>query len=324
VNVSAVCRFVGITRQNYYAGRQRRQRRRVDGDLVEQLVQEQRQQQPRLGTRKLYWLLKGELEKAGVKLGRDRMFEELRSKGLLVVRRRAWQPRTTQSRHALPVFRNLIKGLEVRQPNEVWVSDLTYLRTREGYLYLSLITDRMSRKIVGYHAADTLCASGSVRALEMALAELPAGAQPIHHSDRGSQYCCHEYAGKLQERGLRISMTETDHCAENALAERMNGILKGEYGLAEEFGTKQQARRSIQQAAYLYNRCRPHTALGYRFPHQVHQECRSSCSEGPGHPPTGAQEHDTSRDLKISNSSRVGSTPVGDCPETQTNQLPPR
>jgi putative transposase len=278
VNVSAVCRFVGITRQNYYARRRQRRRRQVDGEMVKQLVLRERRRQPQLGTRKLHWMLRPELREAGVKLGRDRMFETLRDQGLLVVRRRAWPPRTTQSSHGLPVFTNLVKALEVNQPNQVWVSDLTYVRTREGFLFLSLITDRRSRKIVGYHAADTLCAGGSVRALEMALAELPAGARPIHHSDRGSQYCCHEYTGKLRQRGMPISMTETNHCAENALAERMNGILKGEYGLDQEFATKRQARQMIGQATHLYNHCRPHTALGYRVPDAVHsaEVCRSN------------------------------------------------
>ena len=127
-----------------------------------------------------------------------------------------------------------------------------------------------SRKIVGYHAADTLAASGCVQALTMALAVLPADAHPIHHSDRGSQYCCHEYVGQLQARGLPISMTETNHCAENALAERMNGILKGEYGLDQEFDTRQQGRRGVQQAVYIYNHLRPHSKLGYQYPHLAH------------------------------------------------------
>jgi putative transposase len=314
VNVAALCRTIGITRQNYYARRRQRQRRQVDADGVEQLVLQERRIQPRLGTRKLHWLLKGTLGQAGIRVGRDRMFEILRTKGLLVSRRRAWQPRTTQSRHSLPVFSNLVKNLAVQAPNQIWVSDLTYVRTREGFLYVSLITDRMSRKIVGCHAADTLEAQGSVQALEMALRELPAHARPIHHSDRGSQYCCHEYVQKLQERGLKVSMTETDHCAENALAERLNGILKGEYALGEEFATKAQARAALRQATYVYNQCRPHTALGYRFPHQVHGGGGlPGCAVGKsGCPPTGTQEHDPRGDQEVGRASRVGSTPVGD------------
>jgi putative transposase len=180
-------------------------------------------------------------------------------------------PQTTDSYHCLPVFANLVKDREVKQPNEVWVSDLTYLRTAEGFLYLALVTDKFSRKIVGYHCGDTLEAVGCVRALGMALKDLPAWAHPIHHSDQGSQYCCHEYVRALGSRGLTISMTVADHCAENALAERMNGILKQEYGLGRELATKAGARRAVDQGIWLYNTRRPHTALNYRLPAEVHQ-----------------------------------------------------
>jgi len=260
-----------MTRQNYYARRQRRRRRAVDGELVAELVRRERQMQPRLGTRKLYHLLQPELKEAGVRVGRDRMFEELRKRDLLLEPLPAPYPQTTQSYHNLPVFGNRIKDKELEGPNEVWVSDLSYLRTREGFLYLALITDKYSRKIVGWHVGDTLEAVGCLRALDGALAELPEGSKPIHHSDQGSQYCCHEYVKRLQERGLPISMTEVNHCAENALAERMNGILKQEYGLGAEFPTKADARRTVPQGIWLYNTKRPHTALGYRVPEQVHQ-----------------------------------------------------
>lgn len=260
-----------MSRQNYYARHCRRQRRKVDGDLVEGLVQRERRLQPRLGTRKLYHLLKPELEQTGVRIGRDRMFEELRNRDLLVEPVPAQYPHTTQSYHNLPVFRNLVKDLEVKAPNEVWVSDLTYLRTVEGCLYLALITDKYSRKIVGWNVGDTLEAVGCVRALERALEDLPEGSSPIHHSDQGCQYCCHQYVGRLEERGLQLSMTEANHCAENALAERMNGILKQEYGLGAEFGSKTMAHAAVRQGIELYNTRRPHSALGNRFPAQVHQ-----------------------------------------------------
>ena len=260
-----------MSRQNYYARRRERERRRVDGELVVALVKRERQLQPRLGTRKLHHKLKGELAEAGVKLGRDRLFEELRGRDLLLEPVRAASPRTTQSYHNLPVSRNRIKDLEVRGPNEVWVSDISYLRTEEGYLFMSLITDRYSRKIVGWNAGDTLEAIGCVRALEQALAELPEWAKPIHHSDQGCQYCSHEYVRRLEQAGLAMSMTESNHCAENALAERMNGILKQEYGLGQVLRTKAQGRQAVAQAVWLYNTQRPHTALGYRFPAQVHE-----------------------------------------------------
>ena len=260
-----------MSRQNYYARRRQRQRREVDEQLVAELVQRERRLQPRLGTRKLYHLLRPELEQAGVRLGRDRLFEALRQRDLLLRPVPAPYPCTTQSAHNLPVFRNLLQETVVERPNQVWVSDLTYLRTREGFLYLSLITDRYSRKIVGAHAEESLEALGCVQALEGALKELPAGVYPIHHSDQGSQYCSHEYVNRLQERGLTISMTESNHCAENALAERMNGILKQEYGLGQLLRTKAQGRQMVAQAVWLYNTQRPHTALGYRVPAQVHE-----------------------------------------------------
>jgi transposase InsO family protein len=260
-----------MSRQNYYARRQQRQRREVEGDLVAQLVQRERQLQPRLGTRKLHHLLQSELRQAGVWLGRDRLFKELRRRDLLLKPLPALFPRTTQFYPTLPVFKNLLKERDVKRPNEAWVSDITYLRTREGFQYLSLITDRYSRKVVGWHVADTLETEGCLRALEVALAGLPAGSRPIHHSDRGCQYCSHEYVQRLQDRGLAISMTETDHCAENALAERMNGILKQEYGLGLEFASKALVRAAVKQGIELYNTRRPHTALDYRVPATVHQ-----------------------------------------------------
>ena len=243
----------------------------MDGDLVAELVKAERQLQPRLGARKLHHLLKAELEAAGVSLGRDRFFEELRARDLLLAPLPAQYPRTTQSYHNLPIFRNLVKGRELTGPNEVWVSDLTYLRTWEGCLYLALITDKYSRKVVGYHVGDTLEAIGCVRALELALKDLPRGSKPIHHSDQGSQYCSHQYVDLLEEHELGISMTEQNHCAENALAERMNGILKQEYGLGAEFPTKEDTRRAVKQGVWLYNTRRPHNSLGKRLPEEVHR-----------------------------------------------------
>lgn len=259
-----------MSRQNFYARRQSRQRRGVDEELVVQLVRKERKIQPRIGTRKLQVMLRADLQKAGVKIGRDRLFEVLRHKELLVPAPRAEYPRTTHWQQALPVFTNQIKDLEVSGPNQVWVSDLTYLRTAEGFLYLALVTDKGSRKIVGYDCAETLQAGGCLRALERALADLPPGARPFHHSDRGSQYCCHEYVQRLAQAGLSVSMTEEDHCAENALAERMNGILKQEYGLGREFQSKAQAHRAVEQAVFLYNYRRPHGALNFKVPAEVH------------------------------------------------------
>jgi len=234
------------------------------------LVIAERQIQPRLGTRKLHFMLKGRLIQEGVFLGRDRFLEVLRQAGLLLAPKPSEYPCTTHSEHALPVFTNRIKGLAVSQPNEVWVGDLTYIRTAAGYLFLALLTDKVSRKVVGYHCGDTLATGGCLAALRNALEQMPAGATPIHHSDRGTQYCSHEYVNCVMDHGLSVSMTETDHCAENALAERMNGILKSEYGLGGEFKSKAAARLAVDQAVHLYNTRRPHTALKMRTPAEVH------------------------------------------------------
>jgi transposase InsO family protein len=271
IHVSALCDRVGMSRQNYYAARRLRQCRDVDEALILELVRRERRRQPRLGGRKLRHLLQTDLAEAGVNVGRDRFFEVLAEHDLLVVPKPG-APHTTNSRHALPVFHNLLAGMRLQAPNEAWVSDLTYIRTDEGFLYAALITDAYSRMIVGSHIGDNLEAEGCLRALDQALRALPEGKHPIHHSDRGCQYCCHAYVERLQARGLGISMTEILHCYENAMAERVNGILKQEYEMDRTFRTKAQARAAFQQAVWLYNHRRPHLMLQYRFPADVHEE----------------------------------------------------
>ncbi len=272
-SIARLCEKTGMSRQNFYKGRRKRKHREVDGELIEELVRAERMVQPRLGGKKLYRLLKSDLENAGVRIGRDRFFEVLGERGLLLDPLPK-APRTTNSRHSLPVFRNLLAGMDLDGPNQAWVSDITYIRTDEGFLYLSLITDAWSRKIVGYHAGDTLETEGCLMALEKAATELEDGLFPVHHSDRGSQYCSHLYTGKLREYGLGISMTEEMHCYENAKAERVNGILKQEYFLGACFRSKAQAIEAIDQAIYLYNTRRPHLALGYRTPEEVHKKLK--------------------------------------------------
>jgi transposase InsO family protein len=260
-----------MSRQNYYAARRLRQRRQIDEAMILELVKRERKIQPRLGGRKLLHLLRGDLNEAGINIGRDRFFELLAESDMLVVPKPG-SPRTTNSRHSLPVFDNLLVGKVLSGPNEAWVSDLTYIRTDEGFLYAAIITDAYSRKIVGAHIGDSLEAEGCLLALEGALTMLPAGKHPIHHSDRGCQYCCHEYVERLQASGLPISMTQVMHCYENAQAERVNGILKQEYELDRRFRTKAHARKAFEQALWLYNHRRPHMRLNYRFPADVHQE----------------------------------------------------
>jgi transposase InsO family protein len=275
ISTRKLCEKTGMSRQNFYKGRKQRDRQAVNAGLIEQMVRAERSVQPRLGGKKLHMWLKPELEKAGVRIGRDRFFKVLEEKGLLL-EPLPKSPRTTNSRHSLPVFRNLIADRELSGPNQVWVSDITYIRTEEGFLYLSLITDAWSRKIVGYHAGDTLETEGCLNALERAVKELVAGMFPMHHSDRGCQYCSHVYTGRLREYGLGISMTEEMHCYENAKAERVNGILKQEYYLGGSFRTKQQAVGAVDQAVYLYNTRRPHLALKYKTPEAAHKELKKA------------------------------------------------
>lgn len=271
VSIDLLCSKVSMSRQNYYKAHHRRRRKEIDNELVERLVKAERASQPRLGGRKLYFMLKPELDEAGVSIGRDLFFEVLRTNNLLL------DPlpkstRTTNSRHSLPVFRNIIKGRKITGPNQVWVSDITYIRTIEGFLYLSLITDKYSRKIVGYNLGGTLETEESLKALSMALKTKPKGVHIAHHSDRGCQYCSHLYVEKLEENNFEISMTEENHCSENALAERVNGILKQEYCLGSTFRSKEQVYRAVEEAIHLYNTRRPHTSLNYKTPEQVHRK----------------------------------------------------
>lgn len=269
--VEQLCAKVGMSRQNYYKRRAARGRKAVDEDFVAGLVNRERQLQPRLGVRKLHYMLSDDFQEAGVEVGRDRMFEILRDREMLV-RPLPKSPRTTNSRHSLPVFRNLIKDVETTGPNQVWVSDITYIRTDVGFEYLSLIMDLHSRKIVGFHCGDDLSTAGCLEALDHALAALPDGNYPIHHSDRGCQYCSHNYVNRLKKHGLTPSMTEENHCAENATAERLNGILKQEYGLGRQFRTRSHTRAAVNQAVWLYDNRRPHLSLQMKTPTEVHRK----------------------------------------------------
>ena len=272
MTVKRLCAAVGISRQAHYRARRRRRRREIDESAVIELVKRERRLQPRIGGRKLLRLLRREWEEAlGIRMGRDRFFELLRRHGLLVERRRRGAPRTTDARHGFRTYPNRYRDGTWTGPHQAWVSDMTYVRTDEGWLYAWLISEAWSRKIVGCSGESTLEAEGSLRALSMAVGQLPPGARPLHHSDRGIQYCCWAYICRLEERGLVVSMTEENHCYENAQAERVNGILKQEYGLGETFRTRAQARKALRQAVRLFNTRRPHTSLGYRIPEQVHE-----------------------------------------------------
>lgn len=225
---------------------------------------------PRLGGKKLYQLLKPNLDKHKIGLGRDKFFDILRSRDLLVKRRKKYVS-TTDSWHRYHKYKNKLKEKLFTQPHQACVSDITYLRIRGGFVYLFLQTDVYSRKITGWDLADNLSIEGALRALQMTIAQCPQTQGMIHHSDRGIQYCCKEYVNVLQQHQIEISMTEENHCYENAMAERVNGILKQEFLLDETFEDKASALKAVKQAIQSYNTLRPHWSLDLYTPQQVHK-----------------------------------------------------
>lgn len=228
--------------------------------LVE--VKEIRRSQQKVGTRKLQKML-------SISVGRDRLFHLLRNEGLLVKRRKSYH-KTTDSKHWYKRYPNLIKERLPKQPGEQLVSDITYISVKQGHGYLSLITDRYSRKIVGYGLSDNLTSASSQKALEMAFKKEKLKPDFIHHSDQGKQYGCWEYVDLVKSRGGQMSMTEEDHVYENAMAERMNGILKQEFGLDARFNTFKEAKKAVKESISIYNNKRLHLALNYKTPSEVH------------------------------------------------------
>jgi transposase InsO family protein len=243
----------------------------VSEQVVLDLVLEIRRQMPRLGGKKLYHLLQADLEKIG-KIGRDKFFSILRKHGLLVERKKSFT-QTTDSYHRFHKYDNLLKNSEITAPNQCYVADITYIRTEGKFVYLFLLTDYFSRKIVGWSLSRSLSIEGGLEALQMALKA--RGNQDfalLHHSDRGVQYCSNDYVRLLRKYHSQISMTEENHCYENALAERVNGILKDEFYLGSTFKDFEQAHKSVRQAIKTYNELRPHWALGLKVPAEVHRQ----------------------------------------------------
>ncbi len=258
-----------ISRQGYYQQRQRVETRALESDLLRERVMQVRMELPRVGGRKLHYMLKDELTEQGIKMGRDRFFDWLRAEGLLI-RPRKQYVRTTNSNHRFRVYANLIEGKKLTDKNQVWVSDITYLRTGNGFSYLALITDAWSRKIVGYDVSNSLELQGCVRALKMAMKQLPENHGLIHHSDRGIQYCSNVYTEMLRKQQIQISMADKGNCYQNAIAERVNGILKQEFYLDQRFSKLSQAQRATRQAIELYNNIRPHLSIDYLTPEHKH------------------------------------------------------
>ena len=238
--------------------------------IVLEHVLRRRADLPREGVRKLSKAISQDLADSNIKFGRDKLFDLLR-KNKMLVRPKKRYVRTTNSWHRFHKHPNLIKHLTINRPNQVWVSDITYIRLTRGHCYLALITDAFSRKIVGYDISNSLELAGCLRALKRALKQLPLNHDLIHHSDRGIQYCSHQYTGLLEKNNIKISMTEENHCYENAIAERVNGILKDEFFLDQCFKSTQNVRAASMQAINLYNDKRLHLSLNYKTPNMVHK-----------------------------------------------------
>ncbi|MFD1470414.1 IS3 family transposase [Hymenobacter caeli] len=236
------------------------------------LVAEVRENHPRMGGKKLYYLLKEQLVKQGIKLGRDALFDLLAANNLLIHRRKR-KAITTFSRHKFRKYPNLIKDLAPLRPNQVWVADITYWFTEAGCLYISLLTDAYSHRIMGFAVAETLATVHSRRALEMALHQISkrAGRHLIHHNDRGIQYCSQEYLAPLAAWHVQVSMTENSDPLENPVAERINGILKQEYLSHQPVRSVEEAQQHLERAVFLYNYKRPHLSCNYQSPDEAHR-----------------------------------------------------
>jgi putative transposase len=227
---------------------------------------------PRIGTRKLYHMLTETLQEHKIKIGRDKLFDLLEEYAMLVRRRKRKKVSTTDSNHPFRKYPNLVRELQPIRPNQLWVSDITYIRIADGFGYLSLVTDAYSRRITGYCLYPTLQKEGPVAALNMALSNLPGTADSlIHHSDRGRQYCCEAYINVLAEKKVIISMTEKGDPYENALAERMNKTLKEEFLLGNGFDSFELASAAVSKAVNTYNTLRPHDSCNHLTPDAAHQ-----------------------------------------------------
>ncbi|WP_279499224.1 IS3 family transposase [Aeromonas veronii] len=272
LTIVRACLFLGISRQAYYKRNRVADERHAQGLQVVCFVRQVRLRQPRVGTRKLHYLLQGQ-DDDGLKVGRDRLFRILAEHRLLVQPRRAYH-KTTHSFHRFYRHPNLLKAgpeqVTPVAPEQVWVADITYLPARSGQLYLSLVTDAYSRKIVGHHVHEGMHAESVAMAFKKALKQRRGSGELIHHSDRGVQYCSGLYQSLHERYGVKCSMTDGYDCYQNALAERVNGILKGEL-LLQSPQDLTQAREMVREAVDIYNAERPHHALKYRTPDAVHR-----------------------------------------------------
>ena len=263
--MDTLCDLFGKSRQAYYQRSKYVYKEEAKTEILVQMVEKERRLMPRIGWRKLLSLIQPRLGE-DLYLGRDSFFDFLREQGLLVRKRRN-RVRTTYSNHWMHKYPNLIKDFRPEKAHQLWVSDITYIETNEGFGYLSLITDAYSRKIIGWEIGRTLEAKYTVKALEMALKQLPKGIKNvIHHSDRGVQYCCNDYIKILKKNSFQVSMTENGDPRENAVAERVNGILKNEWLNQMKLNSLSEATIQLVQIISVYNNNRPHASLDMKTP----------------------------------------------------------
>lgn len=262
--------MIGISRQSVYQAEQRVRERAKLLEKVKLLVLEIRIKMPRIGTRKLYYLIQDKLLQLDIKMGRDALFNYLRTQNMLIKRRHNYI-KTTHSKHWLRKHPNLLLEVKPSSKEEVFVSDITYVKTHQGTHYLSLVTDAYSRKIMGYKLSNDMTSENVVKALHMAIKNKTTTKQTIHHSDRGLQYCSSIYQNKLEKNNMIPSMTDGYDCYQNALAERINGILKQEF-LYLKCKSMGELNKLIDYAIDTYNNLRPHLALNYKTPNFIHNK----------------------------------------------------
>ncbi len=268
--LSSLCLLLGYTRQAFYGYQKHLQQEVFQSELVVQEVLRHRQTQPRTGTRKLLIMLQEFVKLHQINIGRDALFSLLREHDLLI-RKRKRKVVTTFSKHWLKKYPNLIKGFVALAPNLLLVSDITYIVVADGFAYLSLVTDAYSHKIGGFYLSRTLEAKGSVIALKMSLKSCTDTGNLIHHSDRGVQYCCADYINILEKKTIKISMTENGDPLENAIAERVNGILKEEL-LEVKYDSFEDAQKSVARSIAIYNSLRLHSSCDMLTPMQAHEK----------------------------------------------------
>ena len=266
----ATCYLLGVDRQVYYRAKKSLLEKQTIAQQVINLVRSIRNLMPKVGTRKLYHMLEKELKP--LKLGRDKLFRILKANHMLITPKKSYHI-TTDSHHRFRKHKNIVSNIEIERPEQVWVSDITYIGNRVNPSYLALITDAYSKKIMGYNVSDSLNMSGSIQALDMALKNRVYKEEPlIHHSDRGLQYCSNEYQNILSLNTIKTSMTEKYDPYENAIAERINGILKQEFDIAKYNSDLNVKQQLVKNAVEIYNQIRPHLSNYLLTPKQMHNQ----------------------------------------------------